>query len=123
MAHTIGLDRRAFLRSAGLTALAGAVTTGSAESAPAPAPLAAGAEPADGRYDFDAVYNRIGTDCTKWDQQIKLYGRDHMDVGMGIADMDFKSAPCITRALMDRIQRDNWGYMTVPDSHFESIVA
>jgi len=24
---------------------------------------------------------------------------------------------------MDRIQRDNWGYMTMPDSHVESIVA
>jgi len=123
MAHTSGLDRRAFLRSAGLTALAGAVNTGSAAAAPAAPTLATGVEPANGRYDFDTVYDRIGTDCTKWDQQIKLYGRDHVDVGMGIADMDFPSAPCITRALLDRIQRDNWGYLTMPDSHYESIVA
>src|SRR5262245_22975659 len=122
MAHTSGLDRRAFLRSAGLTALAGAVNTSSAAAEPAEPTLATGVEPASGRYDFDTVHDRVGTDCTKWDQQIKLYGRDHVDVGMGIADMDFPSAPCITRALLDRIQRDNWGYLTMPDSHYESIV-
>ncbi len=120
MAHESSLDRRMFLRSAGLTALAGAVTGGTAAAAPV---VDGGAEPLDGRYDFDSVLNRIGTDCTKWDQQIKLYGRDRIDVGMGIADMDFKSAPCIHRALTARIQTDNWGYLTVPDSHYESLVA
>jgi cysteine-S-conjugate beta-lyase len=120
MSHQSGLDRRAFLRSAGLTALAGAVVPTSAGAAPAVNP---GAEPSNGLYDFDTIADRIGTDSTKWDQQIKLYGRDHVDVGMGIADMDFSPAPCITRALMERIQRDNWGYLTMPDSHVESIVS
>jgi len=30
---------------------------------------------------------------------------------MGIADMDFKVAPSITKALMDRLQHENWGYL------------
>src|SRR5258705_695088 len=120
MKHTNGLDRRAFLRSAGLTALAGAVPVGAAAATPI---FTAGDEPANGRYDFDTVFDRIGTDCTKWDQQIKTYGRDHFDVGMGIADMDFKHAPCITRALMERVQRDNGGYLSMPDSYYESIIA
>jgi cystathionine beta-lyase len=76
-----------------------------------------------GRFDFDTLPNRIGTDSTKWDQQIKLYGRDHVDVGMGIADMDFSPAPCITTAILERVQRENWGYMTMPESHVQSIVA
>ena len=30
---------------------------------------------------------------------------------MGIADMDFKVAPAITKALMERLQHENWGYL------------
>ena len=114
-------DRRDFIRRAGMTALATAFASGTSSAAQSSSPV--GNEPGGGRYDFDTLPTRIGTDSTKWDQQIKLYGRDHVEVGMGIADMDFAPAPCITRALIERIQRDNWGYMTVPDSHVESIVA
>ena len=113
-------DRRSFLRQAGMT-IATALTAGSVEASPLQS--LSGSNAPGTRFDFDTLPNRIGTDSTKWDQQIKLYGRDHVDVGMGIADMDFAPAPCITRAMMDRIQRDNWGYMTMPDSHVESIVA
>ena len=113
-------DRRSFLRQAGMT-IATALTAGSVEASPQQS--LSGSTGSGTRFDFDTLPNRIGTDSTKWDQQIKLYGRDHIDVGMGIADMDFAPAPCITRAMMDRIQRDNWGYMTMPDSHVESIVA
>ena len=110
-------DRRTFLRTAGLT-LGSAFTPG----LPAGALHAAGA-PDGSRYDFDTVPSRVGIDSTKWDEQIRLYGREHMDVGMGIADMDFALAPFITRAMVDRIQRDNFGYMTAPASNIESIVA
>ena len=113
-------DRRSFLRQAGMT-IATALTAGSVEASPLQS--LSGSNAPGTRFDFDTLPNRIGTDSTKWDQQIKLYGRDHVDVGMGIADMDFAPAPCIMRAMMDRIQRDNWGYMTMPDSHVESIVA
>ena len=65
MSQTNGLNRRAFLRNAGLTALAGAAAGSSA------APLlAATAEPATQSagttFDFDTVYNRFGTDSTKF---------------------------------------------------------
>jgi len=113
-------DRRSFLRNAGMT-IATALTARSVEASALQ--TVPGGNPPGGRFDFDTLPNRIGTDSTKWDQQIKLYGRDHVDVGMGIADMDFAPAPCITHAMMDRIQRDNWGYITIPESHVESIVA
>ena len=119
MAIDVGLDRRSFLRNAGLTALAGAV--GGAT------PRALGAvedvlEPPGARYDFDTVYSRIGTDCVKWDRQIRNYGKDDIAVGMGIADMDFRAAPAITRALLQRMQHENWGYLDMPRWYIDSIV-
>jgi cystathionine beta-lyase len=100
------LNRRSFLRSAGWTALLGAVG-----HAPAHALTGVLDAPGDGRFDFDTVYPRFGTDCTKYDQQIRTFGKDSIQVGMGIADMDFRAAPCITRALRKRLEHENWGYL------------
>lgn len=114
------LDRRAFLRSAGTVALAGTFGTTPAGAA-ALVPRAA-AQTAGDRYDFDAVYNRIGTNSSKWDRQIERYGREQIQVGMGTADQDFRSAPAITRALRARVEHENYGYMRIPDSYRQSIV-
>jgi cystathionine beta-lyase len=119
MSRTNGVGRRTFLRNAGLGALASAMS-GSVAGTGAAAQSAG--EPADGRYDFDHVLDRTGTDSTKWDRQYKLYGRDHVDVGMGIADMDFKPAPFLVQALAERVQRDNFGYVTIPESYAQTIV-
>ena len=110
MSQLHGLNRRAFLRNAGLTALAGA-------AAGTRTPLAAAESDssfqtaATGKFDFDTVYNRFGTDSTKFDQQIDRYGKDSVQVGMGIADIDFKAAPAITRIINDRAKHENWGYL------------
>jgi cystathionine beta-lyase len=106
MAHNGDLNRRVFLQQAGLTALMGAVGPGM--------PGAGGAAAAPGvqnRFDFDEVYNRFGTDSTKFDRQIRLFGPGSVEVGMGIADMDFRAAPSITSALKNRVQHENWGYL------------
>ena len=42
---------------------------------------------------------------------------------MGVADMDFRAAPCISRALADRCAHENWGYMHRPDSYAEAVAA
>jgi cystathionine beta-lyase len=112
MAQSHGVNRRSFLQNAGLTALASAI-------ARPPVPLGAtliaeagvGPTSADGRFDFDTVYPRVGTDCVKYDQQIRTFGKGSIDVGMGISDMDFRGAPCITKALQTRIAHENWGYL------------
>jgi cystathionine beta-lyase len=91
-----------------MTALVGAVGSGTPLAAAA---AAVTAEPMNGKYDFDTPYNRFGTDSTKYDQQIRIYGKDSVQVGMGIADMDFRVAPAITKALMERMQHENWGYL------------
>jgi cystathionine beta-lyase len=106
MSLNAGFGRRSFLKSAGLTALAGVAAPGSVAAA-----AAGGLAPDNGKYDFDTIVNRFGSDSTKFDQQIRTYGKDAIQVGMGIADMDFKAAPAITNALKKRLEHEVWGYL------------
>jgi len=108
MSNSSGINRRRFLKGAGMTALAGAAGAGSVSAS------AADEKPylmANGKYDFDTPYSRIGTDSVKWDSQIAKYG-DKLKFGMGIADTDFRAAPCIGEAMQKRLQHENWGYMS-----------
>ena len=82
MLQRIELNRRSFLRTAGMTALAGAVGTNASMAAAAPSPTV---EPPDGTYDFDEIYDRTGTHCSKWDSHIKTYGKENIEVAMGVA--------------------------------------
>jgi cysteine-S-conjugate beta-lyase len=120
MSQHQGFGRRSFLKNAGLTALVGAVGGGgSVATAAASAALAA----TPGKFDFDTPYNRFGTDSVKYDQQIRVYGKDSVQVGMGIADMDFRCAPSITKALNERMQHENWGYLDMPKSFSDGIIS
>jgi len=123
MSQNNGLNRRSFLRNAGLTALVGAVTPGSSLAEAAGAALVPAADST--KFDFDTPYSRIGTDSTKWDGPINtgLTDKDHIVAGMGIADMDFRAAPAITQALQERMKHDVWGYMIMPKNFPEGIVA
>ena len=118
MTGDTGVDRRGFLRNAGAAALLGAVGVEPA--------LAADAREARPRwdaqaFDFDEPYSRVGTDCTKWDGAIATYGED-LQIGMGIADLDFRAAPCITQALAKRCEHENWGYLRRPEEYVDAIV-
>src|SRR5688500_7781151 len=106
MSQTAGLNRRAFLKNAGMTALAGAVAPGTSLAAGATAAAGAAVAAPGDPFDFDTPYSRIGTDSTKWDQQIVAFGEPNLVAGMGTADMDFRAAPCITRALAERLQHE-----------------
>ena len=120
MSQNAGLNRRSFLRNAGMTALVGAVGTGTPLAAVAGAAALA---PADhSKFDFDEVYSRVGSDSVKYDQQIRIYGKENVQVGMGIADMDFRCAPAITRALTERLKHEVWGYLDTPPAYTEGII-
>jgi cystathionine beta-lyase len=108
--RTRGLDRRGFLAYA---AAMGSVAAVSASTAPAAA---------DDQYDFDIPFNRIGTGSLKWDGPIEDYGKDSIQAGMGVADMDFRCAPAITKAIEDRVRQESWGYLNTPRAYLESIV-
>ena len=118
MSQNDGFNRRAFLRNAGMTALVGAV---GGHAAPAAAAVL-GDEPVNGKYDFDTPYSRLGTNCVKWDRPMVQYGKEKVAVGMGIADMDFRAAPCIGRALADRMKHENWGYLDSTKPYIDSVV-
>lgn len=115
MSQTDGLNRRAFLRNAGLTALAGAAASSSNPLMAAAAGSAFQAPP-NGKFDFDTIYTRFGSHSTKFDQQIRVYGKGSVEVGMGIADIDFKAAPVITDALNARMKHENWGYLDMGEA-------
>ena len=118
MSQNHELDRRAFLKSAGVTAVVGAVGARSVSATQATGLQSA---PLIQAYDFDETFNRVGTDCSKWDSPIATFGED-IEVAMGIADMDFRVAPCVTRALSDRCGHENWGYLRRPESYVQAIV-
>jgi cystathionine beta-lyase len=118
------LNRRSFLKRAGITAFA-AGAAGAVGGGPLAAVAAAAAAEAAGntKFDFDTPYSRVGSDSVKWDQQIRTYKKPNLIAGMGIADMDFKCAPCITNALMERMKHENWGYLDMPKDYSEAILA
>ena len=117
MARRFGLDRRAFLRGAGASVLLSAAGVRTALAAPPSRESAEGPQ----LLDFDEIYDRVGTDSTKWDGAIDTYGPS-IQVGMGVADMDFRAAPCITRALAERCAHENWGYLRQPASYTDAVV-
>lgn len=116
MSKNTGLNRRSFLKGAGMTALAGA----------APAIVIADDDDGqglfrNGSYDFDAVYERGGWNCARWDSPARQYPGGEFKYGMGVATMDFECAPCITEALTERCKHHTWGYMSSTDSLKEAI--
>jgi cystathionine beta-lyase len=120
MSEKLELNRRKFIQGAGATAIAGALGTGASLAS------AAGSMKSGGmmKYNFDKAYNRFGSNSVKWDQQVDRFGAENIEVGMGIADMDFQTAPCITEALEKRTAHNNWGYQKMPyDEYIEGIVA
>lgn len=65
-------------------------------------------------YNFDELTDRIGTDSYKWDS-------DPAVIPLWVADMDFRTAPCIVEALQKRVAQGIFGYVRVPDSYFEAL--
>ena len=121
MSERVWLNRRMFLKGAGATALAGAATSGASLLNPM-ASMAAPVQDGSGGFDFDTPYDRVGTDCAKWDTIMERHGAENIQVAMGVADMDFKCAPVITEALAERVKHENWGYLKMPEDFFPAIV-
>ena len=113
------------MKNASLTALAGATgTLATAPAAQAQSGKASATYPrlTNGKYDFDTVYNRVGSNCSRWDTPPQRFPRGEFRYGMGVATMDFECAPCITEALEDRIRHHSWGYMSSTTELAEEIV-
>lgn len=67
-------------------------------------------------FDFDTPTNRLETDSIRWD------GFNSKKVlPLWVADMDFKSPPCVIEALNNRVQQGIYGYTHSPDQMNEMI--
>ena len=66
-------------------------------------------------YDFESVIDRHNTNSLKWD----FFGDD---VPMWVADMDFRVAPQIQKAIQKRASHPVYGYTIVPDELFEAYI-
>ena len=69
------------------------------------------------KYDFDAVYDRHGTNSVKWD-----ICPDPDVIPMWVADMDFKAAPFIMDAVRKRVEHGVFGYTHVPDNYYRAVI-
>ena len=66
-------------------------------------------------FKFDEPTERRGTGSYKWDSA------DADVIPLWVADMDFRTAPCIIDALSDRVRHGVFGYEKVPDAWYEAL--
>lgn len=66
------------------------------------------------KYNFDEVIERRNTNSFKWDTSSSDV------VPMWVADMDFKAADPILRALENKLRHGVFGYTHIPDAYYEA---
>lgn len=69
-----------------------------------------------GKYNFDELVNRRGTNSVKWDEE-----KEDGIIPLWVADMDFPAAPAIRQAVEKRAQHGIFGYAIVGDSYYDAI--
>ena len=69
------------------------------------------------KYDFDELTERYGTGCVKWDEC-----PNDKTIPLWVADMDFKAAPAIQKAIRERAEHGVYGYTYVDDSYYEAVI-
>ena len=68
-------------------------------------------------FGFDSPPDRRGTSSSKWEK----YGQRDV-IPLWVADMDFKTAPCVIEALSERVRHGIFGY-TQPPKELPGVVA
>lgn len=68
-------------------------------------------------FDFDSLVTRRDTNSDKWDA-----ATDSDILPMWVADMDFRTAPCVIEALRKRVDHGVFGYTKVPDEYFQATI-
>ena len=63
-------------------------------------------------YNFDQIIDRRNTSCVKYDNLANVFGYTDI-LPMWVADMDFETAPAVTKAIMDRAAQGIYGYTEV----------
>ena len=71
------------------------------------------------KYDFDAIIERRGTGCEKWDDLVEIFGTDDV-LPFWVADMDFAAAPGILAAVQSKAAHPVYGYHAKEESFFQA---
>ncbi|AHJ13315.1 MalY/PatB family protein [Sulfurospirillum multivorans] len=69
-------------------------------------------------FNFDEIVDRTKTPCEKWDKY-----KDQDIIPAWVADMDFKSPPCVIEALQKRVAEGVFGYTGIDDETYDAIIA
>lgn len=69
------------------------------------------------KFDFDEIVDRRHSGSEKWDG-----GSVEGVLPMWVADMDFRTAPCVVEALRRRVEHGVFGYQHVPDSYYDALI-
>lgn len=70
-------------------------------------------------FNFDEIVDRRHTNSCKWD----LPNMQDDVLPMWVADMDFKAAPPIIDALRSRVEHGIFGYVSMPNDYYNSIIS
>ena len=65
--------------------------------------------------DFNDVINRRNTNSLKWDV-------GDNELPMWVGDMDFQTAPAVTKAIIKKAKSGVFGYQIVPDAWYDAII-
>ncbi len=77
------------------------------------------------KFDWVSIIDRSGTHAIAVDM-IPIPGAEvkegYSKIPMWVADMNFKTAPTIPEAIIERTKHPLYGYFKLPDEYFESII-
>ena len=68
------------------------------------------------KYNFDEIIPRRRSNSYKWDT-----AKEEDVLPMWVADMDFRTAPCVVEALHKRVEHGIFGYTKVPSAYYEAV--
>lgn len=74
------------------------------------------------KYNFDEIVDRSNTNSVKWNFNKQLLGYEDV-IPMWIADMDFKTVPEVTEAIIDRANHGIYGYSSEVDTYYDSVIS
>ena len=70
---------------------------------------------------FDRIIPRENTDCSKYDDRLKRFGRADV-LPMWVADMDFRAPDCVRQALQELVDQNLYGYHLKTERYYRAIV-
>lgn len=73
-------------------------------------------------YNFDEVIDRSQNYAAKFEEAVLHYGTNDV-IPLWIADMDFRTAPCIVEAIQARAAQGIFGYTWRTPKYFEAVAA